>query len=86
MIFSCRAYLFLVKSLLTSAIFVSSVSLGLIFLSFFAFLFFRVVEGSKDGGHGWHVLDEQSSERFETRFQRKTFKVNSAGFISTAFR
>lgn len=45
-----------------------------------------VVEGSSDGGSSWRVLDEQFSQRFETRFQRKTFKINSVGLSSNAFR
>lgn len=49
-------------------------------------LLFRVVEGSNDGGSSWRVLDEQFSQRFETRFQRKTFKINSVGLSSNAFR
>ncbi|RVW38106.1 Peptide-N(4)-(N-acetyl-beta-glucosaminyl)asparagine amidase [Vitis vinifera] len=49
-------------------------------------LLLRVVEGSNDGGSSWRVLDEQFSQRFETRFQRKTFKINSLGLSSNAFR
>ncbi|TYH46008.1 hypothetical protein ES332_D11G306100v1 [Gossypium tomentosum] len=45
-----------------------------------------VVEGSNDGGSSWHVLDERRSEMFDKRFQRKTYNVKSAGFLSNMFR
>lgn len=45
-----------------------------------------VVEGSNDGGLSWHVLDERRSEMFDKRFQRKTYNVKSAGFLSNMFR
>nr|CAD1827986.1 unnamed protein product [Ananas comosus var. bracteatus] len=34
-----------------------------------------ILEGSSDGGSSWEVLDRQSSQIFEKRFLRKTFKV-----------
>ncbi|WOK99710.1 hypothetical protein Cni_G08422 [Canna indica] len=34
-----------------------------------------IVEGSEDGGSSWNILDEQISQIFERRFQRKTFTV-----------
>ncbi|KAJ0982984.1 hypothetical protein J5N97_011239 [Dioscorea zingiberensis] len=36
-----------------------------------------IVEGSNNGGQSWDVLDEQKSQIFEKRFQRKSFKVQS---------
>lgn len=45
-----------------------------------------VLDGSNDGGSNWHVLDKQTSQMFENRFQRKTFKIKSTGFLSNAFR
>ncbi|KAL9447668.1 hypothetical protein AB3S75_015190 [Citrus x aurantiifolia] len=45
-----------------------------------------VLNGSNDGGSSWHVLDKQTSQMFENRFQRKTFKIKSTGFLSNAFR
>ncbi|KAL5837802.1 hypothetical protein ACOSQ3_014971 [Xanthoceras sorbifolium] len=45
-----------------------------------------VVEGSNDGGSSWQVLDKQTSQMFENRFQRKTYKIKSTGFLSNAFR
>ncbi|XP_042477367.1 peptide-N(4)-(N-acetyl-beta-glucosaminyl)asparagine amidase [Macadamia integrifolia] len=45
-----------------------------------------VVEGTDDGGSSWHVLDKQTSQMFEKRFQRKTFKIHSLGCPSNAFR
>lgn len=46
----------------------------------------RVVEGSNDGGSSWHVLDERTSQVFDKRFQRKTYKIRSMGFLSNIFR
>lgn len=46
----------------------------------------RVVEGSNDGGSSWHVLDQQTSQVFDKRFQRKTYKIRSTGFLSNIFR
>ncbi|KAK6233012.1 hypothetical protein SCA6_003085 [Theobroma cacao] len=45
-----------------------------------------VVEGSNDGGSSWHVLDKQTSQVFNKRFQRKTYKIRSTGFSSNTFR
>ncbi|THU75034.1 hypothetical protein C4D60_Mb04t39660 [Musa balbisiana] len=44
-----------------------------------------IVEGSEDGGSSWNVLDEQNSQIFERRFQRKTFMVKKK-CMSKAFR
>ncbi|XP_020256663.1 peptide-N(4)-(N-acetyl-beta-glucosaminyl)asparagine amidase [Asparagus officinalis] len=44
-----------------------------------------IVEGSDDGGINWYLLDKQSSQLFEKRFQRKTFKVDTSR-KSNAFR
>ncbi|KAK2995964.1 hypothetical protein RJ640_026003 [Escallonia rubra] len=45
-----------------------------------------VLEGSEDKGSSWCVLDKQSCQKFENRFQRKTFKIRSQGLLSNAFR
>ncbi|KAL6989508.1 Peptide-N(4)-(N-acetyl-beta-glucosaminyl)asparagine amidase, variant 2 [Sarracenia purpurea var. burkii] len=45
-----------------------------------------VVEGSDDGGSNWRVLDKQTSQMFKTRYERKTFKIRSVGFLANAFR
>ncbi|PIA37637.1 hypothetical protein AQUCO_03000293v1 [Aquilegia coerulea] len=45
-----------------------------------------VVEGSNDGGLSWHVLDKQTSQIFEKRFQRKTYKIVSGVHPSNVFR
>jgi peptide-N4-(N-acetyl-beta-glucosaminyl)asparagine amidase len=45
-----------------------------------------VVEGSNDGGSTWHVLDKQTSQMFEDRFQRRTFKITSVGLQFNVFR
>ncbi|XP_030467016.1 peptide-N(4)-(N-acetyl-beta-glucosaminyl)asparagine amidase isoform X1 [Syzygium oleosum] len=45
-----------------------------------------VVEGSSDGGSSWHVLDEQTSQLFKNRFERRTFKIKTKAPASNAFR
>ncbi|PSS10107.1 Peptide-N(4)-(N-acetyl-beta-glucosaminyl)asparagine amidase [Actinidia chinensis var. chinensis] len=45
-----------------------------------------VLEGSDDGGSSWRVLDKQISQMFKNRFERKTFKIRSMGFLANAFR
>ncbi|PIN23411.1 Peptide-N(4)-(N-acetyl-beta-glucosaminyl)asparagine amidase [Handroanthus impetiginosus] len=45
-----------------------------------------IVEGSEDGGSSWHTLDKQSSQKFDKRFQRKTFEIKSQPFLANAFR
>uniref|UniRef100_A0A1J3JQJ4 Peptide-N(4)-(N-acetyl-beta-glucosaminyl)asparagine amidase n=1 Tax=Noccaea caerulescens TaxID=107243 RepID=A0A1J3JQJ4_NOCCA len=45
-----------------------------------------VVEGSSDGGSTWHVLDKQTGQVFEERFQRKSYKITSPGFQANLFR
>ncbi|GER55406.1 peptide-N(4)-(N-acetyl-beta-glucosaminyl) asparagine amidase [Striga asiatica] len=46
-----------------------------------------ILEGSEDGGSNWHVLDEQTSQIFSKRFQRKTFTVEkSRSFVANTFR
>ncbi|XP_027161166.1 peptide-N(4)-(N-acetyl-beta-glucosaminyl)asparagine amidase [Coffea eugenioides] len=45
-----------------------------------------VLEGSQDGGLNWHILDKETSQMFEERFQRKVFKVKSLGILANAFR
>ncbi|THF96760.1 hypothetical protein TEA_024183 [Camellia sinensis var. sinensis] len=46
----------------------------------------EVLEGSDDGGSSWRALDKQSSQMFKNRFERKTFKIRSVGFLANAFR
>lgn len=45
-----------------------------------------VLEGSENGGSSWHLLDKQTSQMFDKRFQRKTFTVSSPGYLANAFR
>ncbi|KAI7756431.1 hypothetical protein M8C21_008496 [Ambrosia artemisiifolia] len=45
-----------------------------------------VVEGSDDGGSSWRVLDEQTCQTFDNRFQRKAYKVKLQGFLANVFR
>ncbi|KAJ0078547.1 hypothetical protein Patl1_23328 [Pistacia atlantica] len=45
-----------------------------------------VLEASGDAGSSWRLLDKQTSQMFENRFQRKTFKIKSTGFLSNVFR
>ncbi|KAK2631118.1 hypothetical protein EUGRSUZ_L03382 [Eucalyptus grandis] len=45
-----------------------------------------VLQGSSDGGSSWHVLDEQTSQLFNNRFERRTFKIKTKVPPSNAFR
>ncbi|XP_052194521.1 peptide-N(4)-(N-acetyl-beta-glucosaminyl)asparagine amidase isoform X2 [Diospyros lotus] len=45
-----------------------------------------VLEGSDDGGSTWHLLDKQTSQMFENRYERKTFKISSVLFAANAYR
>ncbi|KAK7284260.1 hypothetical protein RJT34_19004 [Clitoria ternatea] len=45
-----------------------------------------VLEGSSDDGISWQVLDKQTSQVFEDRFQRKTYLINSASSPCNVFR
>ncbi|CAA7058789.1 unnamed protein product, partial [Microthlaspi erraticum] len=46
-----------------------------------------VLEGSSDGGSTWQVLDKQTCQVFEERFQRKSYKIStSPGFQANLFR
>ncbi|XP_030534710.1 peptide-N(4)-(N-acetyl-beta-glucosaminyl)asparagine amidase [Rhodamnia argentea] len=45
-----------------------------------------IVEGSSDGGSSWHVLDERTSQLFENRFERRTFKIKTKAPASNSFR
>ncbi|GAB4835995.1 Peptide-N(4)-(N-acetyl-beta-glucosaminyl) asparagine amidase [Ancistrocladus abbreviatus] len=45
-----------------------------------------VLEGTDDGGSNWLVLDKQTSQKFDARFQRNTYKIESKGVQSNAFR
>ncbi|XP_011091953.1 peptide-N(4)-(N-acetyl-beta-glucosaminyl)asparagine amidase isoform X1 [Sesamum indicum] len=45
-----------------------------------------IIEGSEDGGSSWRILDKQTSQKFDKRFQRKTFAVKSPSFLANAFR
>ncbi|GJU09724.1 peptide-N(4)-(N-acetyl-beta-glucosaminyl) asparagine amidase [Tanacetum coccineum] len=44
-----------------------------------------VVEGSDDHGSNWKILDEQTSQMFNNRFQRKVYKVKLQGFFANVF-
>ncbi|VVA96696.1 unnamed protein product [Arabis nemorensis] len=45
-----------------------------------------VLEGSSDGGSSWSVLDKQTCQVFEERFQRKSYKITSPGSQANLFR
>uniref|UniRef100_A0A803KPR6 Peptide-N(4)-(N-acetyl-beta-glucosaminyl)asparagine amidase n=1 Tax=Chenopodium quinoa TaxID=63459 RepID=A0A803KPR6_CHEQI len=45
-----------------------------------------IVEGSSDGGSNWYVLDRQTSQKFDSRFQRKLYRVGSRHTQSNAIR
>ncbi|XP_010440773.1 PREDICTED: peptide-N(4)-(N-acetyl-beta-glucosaminyl)asparagine amidase [Camelina sativa] len=45
-----------------------------------------VLEGSNDGGPTWCVLDKQTCQVFEERFQRKSYKITTPGFQANLFR
>ncbi|KAJ1413898.1 Rad4/PNGase transglutaminase-like fold [Sesbania bispinosa] len=45
-----------------------------------------ILEGSNDEGISWQVLDKQTSQFFEDRFQRRTYTINSGSFPSKVFR
>ncbi|XP_058738639.1 peptide-N(4)-(N-acetyl-beta-glucosaminyl)asparagine amidase [Vicia villosa] len=45
-----------------------------------------ILEESDDEGVSWKVLDKQTSQFFENRFQRKTYMINSTSFPSNLFR
>ncbi|KAL8028776.1 hypothetical protein ABFX02_14G182900 [Erythranthe guttata] len=45
-----------------------------------------ILEGSGDGGSSWHILDKRTSEKFDKRYQRKTYQVKSQSFLANAFR
>ncbi|XP_027350294.1 peptide-N(4)-(N-acetyl-beta-glucosaminyl)asparagine amidase isoform X2 [Abrus precatorius] len=45
-----------------------------------------ILEGSSDEGLNWQVLEKQTSQFFEDRFQRRTFTIDSASFPCNAFR
>ncbi|KAG8363779.1 hypothetical protein BUALT_Bualt19G0057800 [Buddleja alternifolia] len=45
-----------------------------------------IIEGSEDGGSSWCILDKQTAQKFDNRFQRKTFEVKSQSFFANAFR
>ncbi|XP_020589550.1 peptide-N(4)-(N-acetyl-beta-glucosaminyl)asparagine amidase [Phalaenopsis equestris] len=44
-----------------------------------------IVEGSNDGGLSWNVLDKRSSQLFEKRFQRRSFRVETR-YLCNEFR
>lgn len=54
--------------------------------TFYEYPSFRVLEGSDDGGSSWRVLDKQISQMFKNRFERRTYKIASVGFLANAFR
>ncbi|CAH9111719.1 unnamed protein product [Cuscuta epithymum] len=45
-----------------------------------------ILEGSANGGSSWHVLDKQTSQIFNKRFERKVFTVKPQSFLANAFR
>ncbi|KAL5136086.1 Peptide-N(4)-(N-acetyl-beta-glucosaminyl)asparagine amidase [Glycine soja] len=45
-----------------------------------------ILEGSSDDGISWQVLDKQTSQFFEDRFQRRTYTISSANFPCNVFR
>ncbi|KAK7332877.1 hypothetical protein VNO80_29633 [Phaseolus coccineus] len=45
-----------------------------------------ILEGSSDKGISWQVLDKQTSQLFEDRFQRRTYKISCASFPCNVFR
>lgn len=45
-----------------------------------------IVEGSADGGSSWLVLDKQAGQKFESRFERKMYKIESVGVKSNVYR
>ncbi|XP_048499166.1 peptide-N(4)-(N-acetyl-beta-glucosaminyl)asparagine amidase isoform X2 [Beta vulgaris subsp. vulgaris] len=45
-----------------------------------------IVEGSSDGGSSWYALDRQTSQKFDSRFQRKLYRIESCKTQSNAFR
>lgn len=45
-----------------------------------------IVEGSSDGGLNWRVLDVQTSQTFEERFQRRAYMISTSGYQANAFR
>lgn len=47
---------------------------------------YRIVEGSSDGGTSWNILDKQTSQMFDKRFHRETFKIESGRQMYNAFR
>ncbi|XP_062084498.1 peptide-N(4)-(N-acetyl-beta-glucosaminyl)asparagine amidase [Humulus lupulus] len=45
-----------------------------------------VLEGSDDGGSSWNLLDKQTKQKFDERFQHRTYKIASPGPQLNAFR
>ncbi|XP_021742232.1 peptide-N(4)-(N-acetyl-beta-glucosaminyl)asparagine amidase-like [Chenopodium quinoa] len=45
-----------------------------------------IVEGSSDGGSSWYVLDRQTSQTFDSRFQCKLYRVGTRHTLSNAIR
>ncbi|KAL8166642.1 hypothetical protein V2J09_008141 [Rumex salicifolius] len=45
-----------------------------------------VVEGSEDGISNWLILDKQTNQMFDGRFQRKIYIIESNGILSNIFR
>ncbi|XP_021891283.1 peptide-N(4)-(N-acetyl-beta-glucosaminyl)asparagine amidase-like [Carica papaya] len=45
-----------------------------------------VVEGSKDGGSSWHILDQQINQLFKWRYEQKLYMIKSTAFPSNLFR
>ncbi|KAH9611432.1 hypothetical protein KSS87_000163 [Heliosperma pusillum] len=45
-----------------------------------------ILEASTDGGSTWNILDRQTSQKFDGRFERKLYKIKSCSPQSNAFR
>ncbi|KAI9076505.1 hypothetical protein K1719_041491 [Acacia pycnantha] len=45
-----------------------------------------VLEGSDDDGNSWQVLDKETSQVFEDRFQRRTYTISSVSLPCNVFR
>ncbi|KNA14976.1 hypothetical protein SOVF_102390, partial [Spinacia oleracea] len=45
-----------------------------------------IVEGSSDGGMKWYVIDRQTCQKFDSRFQRKLYRIASCHTQSNALR
>ncbi|KAK9735305.1 hypothetical protein RND81_04G197400 [Saponaria officinalis] len=44
-----------------------------------------ILEASPDGGSTWNIIDRQTSQKFDSRFQRKLYNIKSCSTQSNAF-